>query len=125
MPAHHQQQQQRAGTSNDLQKAVDAFVQDYLRTTPASLQMIDAYMVFIMASAIAQFVYVIVAGSYPFNAFVAGFGSCVASFVFAANLRMQTNPLNKAVTTVSRERAFADFVFCHVLLHFIVIHFIG
>lgn len=41
-------------------------------------------------------------------------------------LRVQVNPSNKDVFFgISPERAFADFVFAHVILHLVVMNFIG
>jgi oligosaccharyltransferase complex subunit epsilon len=51
--------------------------------TPSKLKIIDAYMVFIMLTGIFQFVYCVIAGTYPFNSFLAGFISTVGSFVLA------------------------------------------
>lgn len=50
---------------------------------------------------------------------------CV-SFSCAVCLRMQTNPQNKSqFHSISPERAFADFIFAHVVLHLVVVNFIG
>jgi oligosaccharyltransferase complex subunit epsilon len=132
---------------------------DYQRTTPKRLKLIDAYMFYILLTGIIQFVYCLLVGTFPFNAFLAGFISCVASFVlaglltlqicinfmrlFAANLRIQVNPENKVDfpnirflpffycisvkmnILFSPERAFADFIFAHVILHLVVVNFIG
>ena len=55
-------------------------------------------------------------------------------FVFAKNvilfclvcLRVQTNPRNRAeFKGISPERAFADFIFANVILHLVVMNFIG
>jgi uncharacterized membrane protein (DUF485 family) len=51
--------------------------------TPKSLKLIDAYMVYILLTGIIQFVYVVIAGTFPNNAFLAGFISTVAGFVLA------------------------------------------
>lgn len=41
-------------------------------------------------------------------------------------LRLQVNPQNKTdFVGISPERAFADFIFAHVILHLVVINFIG
>ena len=99
---------------------------DYQRTTPKRLKLIDAYMFYILLTGIIQFVYCLLVGTFPFNAFLAGFISCVASFVLAANLRIQVNPENKVdFPNISPERAFADFIFAHVILHLVVVNFIG
>jgi oligosaccharyltransferase complex subunit epsilon len=62
----------------------------------------------------------------PFNAFLSGFSACVGQFVLTASLRIQTNPENKAsFESISHERAFADFVFGSLLLHFFCVNFIN
>jgi oligosaccharyltransferase complex subunit epsilon len=62
----------------------------------------------------------------PFNAFLSGFSACVGQFVLTASLRMQTNPENKTeFESISHERAFADFVFGSLLLHFFCVNFIN
>lgn len=43
--------------------------------------MIDAYLVYIFFTGVIQFVYCVVVGRFPFNSFLAGFLSCVGSFV--------------------------------------------
>ena len=41
-------------------------------------------------------------------------------------LSLQVNPQNKSqFETISPERAFADFIFAHIILHLVVINFIG
>ncbi|KAI1719270.1 DAD family domain-containing protein [Ditylenchus destructor] len=99
---------------------------DYQKTTASKLKLIDAYMFYILLTGITQFVYCCMVGTFPFNAFLSGFCSTVASFVLAACLRIQVNPENKdQFPNISPERAFADFIFAHVILHLVVINFIG
>lgn len=46
--------------------------------------------------------------------------------IFVVCLRLQVNPQNKTdFVGISPERAFADFIFAHVILHLVVINFIG
>ncbi|KAJ3186920.1 hypothetical protein HDU85_006956 [Gaertneriomyces sp. JEL0708] len=97
----------------------------YTTTTPQSLKLIDAYLVFLMLTGVIQFVYVILAGTYPYNSFLAGFGASVGSFVLAANLRSQVNPQTKDFNKLSPERAFADFVFANIVLYAFVVIFLG
>ena len=62
----------------------------------------------------------------PFNAFLAGFSATVGQFVLTASLCIQTNPENKTeFESISPERAFADFVFGSLLLHFFCVNFIN
>jgi hypothetical protein len=62
----------------------------------------------------------------PFNAFLSGFSATVGQFVLTASLRIQTNEENKKhFENISQERAFADFVFGSLLLHFFCVNFIN
>ena len=47
-------------------------------------------------------------------------------FLIAVCLRIQSNPLNSSdFKGISPERAFADFIFASVILHLVVMNFIG
>jgi len=79
-----------------------------------------------LLTGIIQFVYCCIVGTFPFNSFLSGFISSVASFVLAVCLRIQVNPENKNLfLDISQERAFADFIIAHLLLHLVVVNFIG
>ncbi|VDQ06435.1 unnamed protein product [Trichobilharzia regenti] len=98
----------------------------YKATTPRRLRILDAYLVYILLTGIIQFLYCCLAGTFPFNSFLSGFISCVASFVLGVCLRMHSNPQNKNVfTPFCPESAYADFIFAHVVLHLVVFNFIG
>ncbi|KAH9853896.1 defender against death DAD protein [Lenzites betulinus] len=98
----------------------------YYETTSTRLKTIDAFLVFLMLSGIIQFLYCILVTNFPFNAFLAGFASCVGQFVLAASLRSQVNPANRSeFKEVSPERAFADFALGSIVLHFFVYNFLG
>jgi hypothetical protein len=51
----------------------------YLNTTSSRLKLIDAFLVFLVLSGVAQFVYCVLVTSFPFNAFLAGCVSCGAA----------------------------------------------
>ncbi|KAK6342685.1 oligosaccharyltransferase complex subunit epsilon [Orbilia javanica] len=103
-----------------------AIWEKYQKDTPQRTKLIDVFMGFLVAVGALQFVYCVVAGNYPFNAFLAGFSATVGQFVLTASLRIQTNPANKTeFSSVSPERAFADFVFGSLILHFFCVNFIN
>uniref|UniRef100_A0A0K0FVY7 Dolichyl-diphosphooligosaccharide--protein glycosyltransferase subunit DAD1 n=1 Tax=Strongyloides venezuelensis TaxID=75913 RepID=A0A0K0FVY7_STRVS len=109
-----------------LSELFNHIIQEYPKTTPKKLKIIDAYMVYILLTGIVQFIYCVFLTSFPFNAFLAGFISTVASFVLAASLRSQVNPLNNdEFKNISPERAFADFCLAHVVLHLVVANVLG
>ncbi|OOF97169.1 hypothetical protein ASPCADRAFT_205980 [Aspergillus carbonarius ITEM 5010] len=123
--------------------------QQYLATTPQRTLLLDAFMAFLVLVGGVQFVYCVLAGNYPFNAFLSGFCAAVGQFVLTASLRMQTSQSSssggvgasvgakgkgkKGITGsgageeggVSHERAFADYVFGSLILHFFCINFIN
>ncbi|KAI9662375.1 MAG: oligosaccharyltransferase complex subunit epsilon [Bathelium mastoideum] len=100
--------------------------ENYLEQTAMRVKLIDIFMGFLVIVGVFQFVYCILAGNYPFNAFLAGFSATVGQFVLTASLRIQTNPENQSeFKTISPERAFADYVFGSILLHFFCVNFIN
>ncbi|CBQ69525.1 related to apoptotic cell death regulator DAD1 [Sporisorium reilianum SRZ2] len=108
------------------QSPLSTLYNSYVDNTPKRLKVIDAFLVFLMLSGIIQFVYCALITNFPFNSFIAGFASTVGQFVLAASLRIQANPENgKTFPKVSPERAFGDFLFGSVILHFFVFNFLG
>jgi len=102
------------------------FFSDYRVKTDQNLKIIDCYLGYILITGIIQFVYCCLVGTFPFNSFLSGFISCVTCFVLGVNLRLQVNKENSAdFKSVTPERAFADFLFGHFVLHLVVTNFMG
>ncbi|KAK9381348.1 DAD family-domain-containing protein [Kockiozyma suomiensis] len=121
-----------ATTTRDAPTVADTTVivadvyKSYINDTPRRLKLIDAFMLFLVAVGVLQFVYCVLVTSYPFNAFLSGFSITVGQFVLTAALRIQANPANSSqFEKVSPERAFADFVFGSLILHFFAYNFIN
>lgn len=139
-----------------LTSVIPKLYQEYTNKTPKKLKIIDAYLLYIFLTAVIQFVYCCLVGTFPFNSFLSGFISTVSSFVLGGKipnlendlnrrvrenwynliikhylllsvcLRLQVNPENKnEFQGLSAERGFADFIFAHLVLHIVVINFIG
>lgn len=94
-------------------------------TTAARKQIIDAFLLSSFTSAIVQFLYMMIVGTFPFNSFLAGIFSSAGFFVLTVCLRMQVNPSNPEFKDVSDESAFFDYVLSNVLLNLVVFNFIG
>lgn len=113
--------------------AVNSTYNDYIKTLTPRLKLIDTFLVFLVALGVLQFIYVLLVGNFPFNAFLGGFISCVGQFVLTVSLRLQygvTERKNSESEStekpqVSPERAFGDYIFASLVLHFIVYHFIN
>lgn len=127
---------------------LNKFYDEYVHNTPKKLKIIDAYLVYIVLTGITQFLYCCLVGSFPFNSFLSGFISTVSCFILAGEyfnlidylsrfdiqlfihsavcLRLQANPANKAqFFGITPERGFADFILAHVILHIVVMNFLG
>lgn len=116
-------------TLNELKSTIDTTINDYFKSLTPRLKLIDFFLIFLICLGILQFIYVILIGNFPFNAFLGGFISCVGQFVLLVSLRLQINDSNntnnKLFKGISPERSFGDFIFASLILHFIVIHFIN
>lgn len=107
-------------TFSEVAAAVEATFKDYRSTSTPRLQLIDAFLAFLVALGVLQFVYVLLVGNFPFNAFLGGFIACVGQFVLTVSLRFFYVRKDELPP-----RAFGEYVFASLILHFIVIHFIN
>ena len=76
-------------TMATLTGVVTKFYEEYTSSTPKKLKIVDAYLTYIFFTGVVQFVYCCLVGTFPFNAFLSGFISSVASFVLGVCLRLQ------------------------------------
>ncbi|SCZ88318.1 BZ3500_MvSof-1268-A1-R1_Chr2-1g04332 [Microbotryum saponariae] len=115
-----------SSSSSSLASSATNLWNNYNQNTAPKLKLLDGFQLFLMLSGIAQFLYCLVITTFPFNAFISGFAATVGQFVLTAALRAQVNPKNKTIfPTISPERAFADYVFGSMLLHFFVYNYLG
>ncbi|XP_011695756.1 PREDICTED: dolichyl-diphosphooligosaccharide--protein glycosyltransferase subunit DAD1 [Wasmannia auropunctata] len=102
------------------------FGSEYTKNTPKKLKIIDSYLLYVFLTGVIQFVYCCLVGTFPFNSFLSGFISCVSCFILGVCLRLQVNPQNRSqFHGISPERGFADFIFAHIILHIVIMNFIG
>merc|ERR1739848_314798 len=112
--------------SANLVTVVSKLISEYNEKTITKLKIIDGFLLYVLLTGVIQFVYCCLVGTFPFNSFLSGFIACVATFVLGVCLRVQTNPKNRSdFADISVERAFADFIFANVILHLVVMNFIG
>ncbi|EYU43717.1 hypothetical protein ABFS82_01G109200 [Erythranthe guttata] len=111
-------------TTKDAQALIHSLRTAYA-ATPTNLKIIDLYIVFAVVTAIIQVGYMAIVGSFPFNSFLSGVLSSVGTAVLAVCLRIQVNKENKEFKDIGQERAFADFVLCNLVLHLVIMNFLG
>eukprot|EP01133_Synstelium_polycarpum_P007378 gene7378-8597_t len=103
---------------------VGQFFESYKVRTPQKLKIIDLFLVYSFLTGIFTFAYCCLVGTFPFNSFLSAFISCVGAFILTVCLRIQVNPANH-FRNISFERAFADYLFCNLILHLVVFNFLG
>nr|POE48346.1 dolichyl-diphosphooligosaccharide--protein glycosyltransferase subunit dad1 [Quercus suber] len=110
----------------DARQILRGIWHNYTTQTAQRVKLLDVFMLFLVIVGMLQFTYCVLAGTFPFNAFLSGFSATVGQFVLTASLRIQTNPSNHAeFPETSHERAFADYVFGSMILHFFCVNFIN
>uniref|UniRef100_A0A7S3G266 Dolichyl-diphosphooligosaccharide--protein glycosyltransferase subunit OST2 n=1 Tax=Palpitomonas bilix TaxID=652834 RepID=A0A7S3G266_9EUKA len=102
---------------------ISSFFSSYSKSE-SQLKVIDTYLIFTLIVGLIQFGYMVLVGTFPFNSFLAGFLGAVGAFVLAVCLRLQVEKPSD-FANISRERAFADFVFCNLILFFVCVNFLG
>ncbi|ONI14548.1 hypothetical protein PRUPE_4G286900 [Prunus persica] len=117
----------KASTSSTTKDALALFssLRSAYSATPITLKIIDLYVAFAVSTALIQVVYMAIVGSFPFNSFLSGVLSCTGTAVLAVCLRIQVNKENKEFKDLPPERAFADFVLCNLVLHLVIMNFLG
>jgi hypothetical protein len=68
-----------------LMSVIPKLYQEYTTKTPKKLKIIDAYLLYVFLTAVIQFVYCCLVGTFPFNSFLSGFISTVSSFVLGGS----------------------------------------
>ncbi|KAF2858786.1 oligosaccharyl transferase [Piedraia hortae CBS 480.64] len=112
----------RDDSMNNFQAIAQGVWKNYVDNTAQRMKLLDAFLAFLVVTGVLQFLYCILVGNYPFNAFLSGFAATVGQFVLTASLRVQTSTSD---FSISHERAFADFVFGSLILHFFCVNFIN
>ncbi|CAH9100873.1 unnamed protein product [Cuscuta epithymum] len=114
----------KSSTSKDVQALFQSLRSAYA-ATPTNLKIIDLYIVFALFTALIQVIYMAIVGTFPFNSFLSGVLSCIGTAVLAVCLRIQVNKDNKEFKDLPPERAYADFVLCNLVLHLVIMNFLG
>ena len=70
-------------SATNITSALRRLSSTYAERTPTRLKLVDAFLAFVLATGILEFVYCILVGTFPFNSFLAGFVSTVGTFVLA------------------------------------------
>eukprot|EP01038_Epipyxis_sp_PR26KG_P017122 gene17122-23563_t len=97
---------------------------DYSKTLTQKLLVIDAFLIYTVCTGVVQFIYMLLVGTFPFNSFLSSFICHVGLFSLGVSLRLQLGSASE-FKNISPEKSFGDFVFCAVVLLFVVYSFLG
>ena len=106
----------------DLTRVTQQGWSKYKASTPVRIQLLDLYIAFNLILAVLQFVYEKLSGSFPFNAFLAGFFCCVGSAALAVALRVHITDKDEHK---SEERVIGEWVVCNLLLFLTAFNYLG
>lgn len=62
-------------------KAIVSQLWSAYKHTPVKIKIMDLYLVYVLLTGVAQFVYRMLVGTFPFNSFLSGFISTIGCFV--------------------------------------------
>ena len=86
----------------------------------ANLLSLDSYAGFCFVVTCIQFVYCVMVGTFPFNAFLAGIFCSTGSGVLAISLRLQVSRPD-----ANKDRCLMEFLFCNFILILVAFNFAG
>jgi hypothetical protein len=94
--------------------------ENYVKEMTLKSRLLDCYIMYSFLTAAIQALYVVFVGTFPFNSFLSSFICHLGMAVLGISLRYQKdeegNPIEKAVY---------EFIFCNLVLFFIVFSFMG
>lgn len=73
-------------SSTTLTVVIRNFYDEYMKSTPKKLKIVDAYLAYILMTGVLQFVYCCLVGTFPFNSFLSGFICTVGCFVLGGKM---------------------------------------
>lgn len=94
----------------------------YQESTKPRTQLMDLFIVYCFLLSLIQFLYMKLAGSFPFNACLAGFFCSLGVATLTICLRTQIT--NKDVKK-SEERVYIEYLFCCLILFLVVFNYLG
>ncbi|KAI9839337.1 MAG: oligosaccharyltransferase complex subunit epsilon [Sclerophora amabilis] len=81
----------KASSSSTSPTAIfNNLLNNYDARTPQRVKLLDAFMAFLLVVGALQFLYCVVGGNYPFNAFLSGFSATVGQFVLTGGFAFAT-----------------------------------
>jgi len=95
----------------------------YLAKTPYRVRLTDIFIILQIYFAVTISVFVVIAGSFPFNSYLSAFFAALGSATLGAALRMQLT--SSESFKISDGQAFGEYLICCLVLHVACFNFLG
>jgi oligosaccharyltransferase complex subunit epsilon len=95
---------------------------NYLKNTSSRTKLIDLFILFNLVLTFVQYVYMKLAGNFPYNAFLAGFFCTLGTATLTSCLRMS---VESKKAEKSEEKAFIEYMALCLLLYLVVFNYLG
>lgn len=107
---------------DSLKEVAKILETNYKKNTSSRTKLIDLFIVFNLVLAAVQYVYMKLAGNFPYNAFLAGFFCTMGTATLTSCLRMT---IESKKTEKSEEKAFIEYMALCLLLYLVVFNYLG
>ena len=94
---------------------------NYEKNTSKRTKLIDVFIVFNLVLSLLQYFYMKIAGSFPYNAFLAGFYCTLGTATLSSCLRMRIESKSEK----AEEKAFIEYMVLCLLLYLVVLNYLG
>ncbi|KRW98810.1 hypothetical protein PPERSA_10581 [Pseudocohnilembus persalinus] len=109
-----------------IEKQIEgSFLENYLKENSRRVQLIDAFCLYLFSLAAVQIVYRVIAGDFPYNAFLAGIFSTFGLLIITVCLRMQVNPKTRYLKNQNLSTAFWEYLLCTYIFFVAIINYLG
>lgn len=107
---------------DSLKEVARILESNYRKNTSSRTKLIDLFIVFNLLLAVIQYVYMKLAGDFPYNAYLAGFFCTLGTATLTSCLRMT---IESKKTDKSEEKAFIEYMALCLLLYLVVFNYLG
>ena len=95
---------------------------NYSKSTSSRTKLIDLFISFNLVLSIVQYLYMKLAGNFPYNAFLAGFFCTLGTATLTSCLRMS---IESKKSEKSEEKAFIEYMALCLMLYLVVFNYLG
>lgn len=105
-----------------IKETVKILKVNYSKSTSKRTRLIDIFIAFNLILTALQYLYMKIAGDFPYNSFLAGFFCTLGTATLSSCLRMR---IESKKSEKSEEKAFLEYMALCLLLYLVVLNYLG